>query len=201
MRIAIAGAGRIGATLGKIWAGRGHEVVFTLSRDPTKLAQVAREAGGEAAEPPEAVRSAEVVLLAVPGGAVADALGALGSLGGKVVIDATNYGGDGESSGAENVAARSPGARVVKAINTVFAPIFPEAAAHPGRATMLIAGDDGDAKEIVASLVRDLGFEPLDAGDLSAAGDLEAFARLAIALAYRRGYGPFAYRFAKPAEL
>jgi predicted dinucleotide-binding enzyme len=100
MRIAIAGAGRIGATLGRIWAGRGHEVVFTLSRDQAKLSQVAAEIGGETAEPPDAVRSADVVLVAVPGRALAEALQALGPLDGKVVIDATNGGGDEESSGA-----------------------------------------------------------------------------------------------------
>lgn len=121
---------------------------------------------------------------------------------GKVLIDATNGGGSpGGPSGAEEVAGKAPGALVVKAVNTVFAPIFPQAADRPGRASMVFCGDDASAKHMVTGLLRDLGFEPVDAGPLEAARELEAFARLVIALAYRQGRGPFAYRLAPPEDL
>jgi hypothetical protein len=197
MRVAVVGVGKIGGTLGRLWAAAGHEVVFTFSRDEGKLAQVAAEAAGEAAAPKDAVRGADATLLAVPWAAIDDALSALGPLEGATLIDATNYGGEPSGlSGAEKIAARAAGARVVKAINTVFAPMYPEAAKRPGVAHMLVAGDDASAKETVSTLVRDLGFEPIDAGPLTSARGLEAMAELVIDLAYRQGRGPFAYRFA-----
>jgi 8-hydroxy-5-deazaflavin:NADPH oxidoreductase len=79
--------------------------------------------------------------------------------------------------------------------------MFPQAAANPGRASMLIAGDDAGAKETVSALARDLGFEPVDAGGLEAARGVEAFADLNIAIAYRMGRGPFAYRLAEAKDL
>jgi predicted dinucleotide-binding enzyme len=201
MRIAVLGAGRVGGTLGGLWAKRGHEVVLAFARDAAKLERTAAEAGCSSAEPADAVASAEVVLLAVPSEVMDDAVAAAGALDGKILIDATNYGGADGSSGAERVAEMVPGARVIKAINTVFEPMYPLAAEAPGRAHMLIAGDDDEAKEVVASLLRDLGFDPVDAGLLGAARGLEAFAALVIDLAYRRGRVPFAYRFATPGDL
>ncbi len=201
MRIAVLGAGRVGGTLGGLWTKRGHDVALAFARDAAKLERTAAEAGCSAAEPADAVASAEVVLLAVPSAVMDDAVAAAGPLDGKILIDATNYGGADGISGAERMAEMVPGARVVKAINTVFEPMYALAAEAPGRANMLICGDDDEAKEIVASLVRDLGFEPVDAGPLTAARGLEAFAALVIDLAYRRGRGPFGYRFAPPADL
>jgi hypothetical protein len=78
--------------------------------------------------------------------------------------------------------------------------MFPLASQHPGRADMLIAGDDAQAKETVSQLMSDFGFRPVDAGGLDAASDMEAFARLVINLAYKQGRGPFTYRFAPPNE-
>jgi predicted dinucleotide-binding enzyme len=202
MRIVVAGVGRIGGTLARIWAGGGHEVVLTLSRREEEVRRLAGEIGATMAAPSEAVDGADVVLLAVPAGAEEEALAALGSLDGRVLIDAVNDVGRSEpGSVAQDVAAKAPGARVVKAVNTVFAPMYPESAAAPGRAHMVICGDDGEAKETVAALVRDLGLEPVDAGGLDAAPEVEAFARLVIRLAYRQGLGPFAYRFGSPREL
>jgi predicted dinucleotide-binding enzyme len=202
MRIVVAGVGRIGGTLARIWAGRGHDVVLTLSRREEEVRRLAEEIGATSAAPSEAVAGADAVLLAVPAGAVDEAVAALGSLDGRVLIDAVNDVGRSEpGSVAQDIAAKAPGARVVKAVNTVFAPMYPEAAASPGRAHMVICGDDAEAKETVAALVRDLGFEPVDAGGLDAAPEVEAFARLVIRLAYRQGLGPFAHRFGSPREL
>jgi 8-hydroxy-5-deazaflavin:NADPH oxidoreductase len=189
VRIAIVGAGKIGTTLGQIWAERGHEVVYTFSRDPAVLAERAAAAGGTAAEPADAVRGAGAVLLSAPGSLVPDAVEALGPLDGVPLIDATNYG-----PGAAGIAELVPGAHVVKAVNTVFQSVFPKAAADPGGASMLFCGDDEAAKETVAGLISDLGLEPWDAGGLDQAGRLESFAELVISMAYQHGFGPFAYR-------
>jgi predicted dinucleotide-binding enzyme len=164
--------------------------------------RLAGDIGASTATPADAVAGADAVLLAVPAGAVDDALADLGSLEGRVLIDAVNdVARSDPGSVAQDIAAKAPGSRVVKAINTVFAPMYPETVASSGRAHMVICGDDAEAKETVATLVRDLGLEPVDAGGLDAAPEVEGFARLMIRLAYRQGRGPFAYRFAQPAEL
>ena len=132
----------------------------------------------------------DVVLLAVPGGAAADVLASLGTLAGKVVVDATNFG-----PGAAALAAQVPDARVVKAFNTVFAAIYDSVAAAERPPSQVYCGDDAGAKEAVAQLIADAGFEPVDAGGLDMAADVEALARLVIGIAYRQGRGPFFYRF------
>jgi predicted dinucleotide-binding enzyme len=189
MLVAIVGAGKIGTTLGELWSRAGHEVVYTLSRDPAALADRAAAAGGSAAEPSDAARGAGAVLLATPGTLVPAALAAVGPLDGVPLIDATNYG-----PGAGAIAELVPDAHVVKAVNTVFQAVFPKAAANPGSASMLICGDDAGAKQTVAALVRDLGLEPWDAGGLDQAPRLESFAELVISMAYQHGHGAFAYR-------
>ncbi len=202
MQIAVAGAGNIGATLGRLWQQKGHAVTLTFTRDEAALAKTAAEIGARSAAPAEAARGAEAVLLAVPAAAAEAAVQALGPLDGKLLIDATNFSGTpGGQSGAEKIAVLAPGARVVKAVNTVFAGQYPLAAARPGRASMVICGDDAAAKAAAASLMADLGFEPIDAGELKVASDIEAFARLVIGIAYQQKRGPFAYRFAPADQL
>jgi 8-hydroxy-5-deazaflavin:NADPH oxidoreductase len=175
VRIGVLGGGRVGGSLAETWRAAGHDVAVS-TRDT-----VAETAAG-----------ADVVLLSLPAPAVESALAAAGPLDGKVVVDATNNLGGGP--GAQSIAALVPGARVVKAFNTVFATFF--GATPPARpASMVICGDDSAAKEIVGELVRATGFEPVDAGGLEHAPELEWLARLVIGLAYRQGRGPFVYRF------
>jgi predicted dinucleotide-binding enzyme len=139
----------------------------------------------------ETVAGADVVLLAVPAAAVPEVLAAAGPLESTVLVDATNNLSGGPDGAA--IAALVPGARVVKAFNTVFARFFAEPPPRPP--SLVFAGDDADAKEVVANLIRDAGFDPVDAGGLEQAADLEAFARIVIGIAYRQGRGPFTYRF------
>lgn len=174
MKIGILGGGRVGGALAQSWQNAGHDVVIST-----------RDTVAETAAP------AEVVLLAVPAPAAADVLAAAGPLDGKVLIDATNN-LSGGPDGAE-IASLARGAHTVKAFNTVFAQFFADPPATPP--SLVFAGDDPDAKETVAGLIRDAGFDPVDAGDHAQAGDLEAFARLVIGIAYRQGRGPFVYRF------
>jgi predicted dinucleotide-binding enzyme len=175
MRIAILGGGRVGGALAATWAEAGHEVAVS-TRDTVA----------------ETAAAGDVVVLAVPAAAAPDVLAAAGPLAGKVLVDATNN-LSGGPDGTE-IAALAPGARAVKAFNTVFATFFHDT--PPERpATLVLCGDDADAKEAVAGLARDAGFEPVDAGGAERTPDVEAFARLVIGIAYRQGRGPFVYRF------
>ena len=177
MKIGVLGGGRVGSALTERWRSAGHEV--TVSARDTVAATAA---------------SADVLLLAVPCTAVADVLAAAAPLEGKVLIDATNN-LSGGPAGAE-IATLARGARTVKAFNTVFAQFFADPPATPP--ALVFAGDDQAAKEVVAGLIRDAGFDPVDAGDHARSADLEAFARLVIGIAYTQGKGPFVYRFESP---
>ncbi|MFN0101464.1 MAG: NADPH-dependent F420 reductase [Bryobacteraceae bacterium] len=155
------------------------------------------EGGARAAAPAEAAAESDVVLLATPWPAARDAIGALGPLAAKVVIDATNPllpRLDGlecgtTTSAAEQVAAWAPGARVVKAFNTVGANIMADPAFGGAKAVLFYCGDDAAAKAQVHSLAAGIGFDARDAGPLTQAPLLEPFALLWISLALVHGYG------------
>jgi 8-hydroxy-5-deazaflavin:NADPH oxidoreductase len=200
MRIWVIGADPLARALGRSWVQAGHQVLFSLG-DRTDWDALAAETGGRLATPAEGA-TAEVVLLAAPWAGVGKALRTAGSLAGKVVLDATNphepmLG----ASGAEEVALQAPGARVVKAFNTAAAPVVVQAAAAPGRLSLLYCGDQAAAKQLAAGLIADAGFVPVDAGRLEAAREVEALGRLLLDLAYGRGPGPVGYQLLIPAEL
>ena len=205
MNIGIIGSGNVGGTLGMVWAGRGHQILFSYSRDPKKLEGLVASAGtnASAGSPAEAAQFGEVVALAVPWPAVDDALQAAGSLAGKILIDCTNpLKGDlsgleigHTTSAAEEIARRAPGARVVKAFNSIGAANMANPVFGAQRASMFFCGDDAAAKTMVARLLEEIGFEPVDAGALVIARLLEPLAMLWIHLAYGRGMGPdFAFK-------
>ena len=185
MKIGIIGPGNIGGTLGAIWAERGHEVMYGLRpRSETEPPGQARS--GSLAE---AARFGEAVLLAVPWAAVQDVIAAAGDLTGKIVIDATNMGGDATSSGAEKIASWAPVSRVVKSFNQAGWETLRDPMLGGHRAVTFVAGDDPAAKEVVLGLGRDVGLEMIDAGALREARLLEALASLWIQLAFRQGLG------------
>lgn len=200
MKVGIIGVGKVGRVLGHVLADNGHEVLFSFSRDPHKPASLAGSVGerARAGTPREAVEFGEVVLFAPRFIAAYEALEAMGPLGGKVLIDCTNpleLDRSGLSIGhttsaAEEIAKRATGARVVKAFSTAFQEVMsaPEELFGPHTPTMFHCGDDGAAKEVVAGLVREAGFEPVDAGPLKQARYLEPLAFLVISLA-ARGWG------------
>jgi hypothetical protein len=199
MRIAVIGTGNVGATLGRGWAGAGHEVTFG-TRDPSsdKVEQLLGSLGGKAraAAAKEAVEDAEVVVLATPWPAAEQVLRELGPLAGRVLLDCTNpltrslaLEVGHSTSGGEQVAAWSGGARVVKIFNTTGSDNMASPRYGEQAATMFYAGDDAEANQIAAQLARDLGFEPVDAGPLANARLLEPLAALWIYLAYPGGQG------------
>jgi 8-hydroxy-5-deazaflavin:NADPH oxidoreductase len=200
MRIWVIGADPLARALGRSWAQAGHQVLFTFG-DRTNWDALAAETGGRVATPAEGA-DAEVVLLAAPWDAVGKVLRTAGSLAGKVVLDATNpHDPMVGASGAEEVALRAAGARVVKAFNTVAAPVVVQAAAAPGRLSLVYCGDHAAAKQLAAGLIVDAGFVPVDAGRLEAAREVEALGRLLADLAYGRGPGPVGYQLLTAAEL
>jgi predicted dinucleotide-binding enzyme len=199
MRIAILGAGNVGGTLGRRWAEAGHDVKFGVRRADAGAAAVKGGQGlpprASVVAPAEAVRDANVVILATPWGAVGDALreaGAdAGALDGRPLLDATNplkagfaldVGAGGES-GAERVQALVPNAHVVKAFNTTGAENMRDPIYGGAATVMLYAGNDIGAKRVAHGLASTLGFDPVDAGVLSRARELEHLAALWIALA------------------
>jgi len=178
MRIGIVGAGRIGGNAGSLFARAGHEVMFSGSRDPARLERLAADAGGaRTGSPREAVEFAEVVMFSVPWRAVDEVLSQTGSLDGKVVIDTTNQYGAGDweplpQPAAQVNAERMPGARLVKSFNTLTAGFQGEAT---GRGVaMFLAGEESEAKEVVAGLIRDISFEPVDVGGWAEVPIMEA---------------------------
>lgn len=192
MRIAIIGAGRVGTTLGTRWRSGGHDVVYGV-RDPSDPKH------GELATttPAGAVPGADVVVLALPWSSVEPVVTTL-DLDGATVIDATNPLAAGarelashpELSGAELVARWAPGARVVKAFNTTGSGNMADPSYAAGAPAMFVAADDAAAKATAMGLAAEIGFDPVDAGPLAAARDLEHVAALWIRLAYPLGQGP-----------
>lgn len=194
MHIAILGAGNVGSNLGKLWAAQGHRIYYGV-RDPQsdKSEKVLAETGtnAEAVTVPEAIAAGEIVVLSVGWPNAADALQSAVNWSGKILIDATNRDvfdyEAGRPGPAADVARLAPGARVIKAFNTLGAEQFGPMGAQG--ASMFICGDDALAKERVRDLTEELGFDVVDAGPLDNAPLLENLAKLWIYLAYRGGYG------------
>jgi len=209
MRVGILGSGLMGGKLGTIFARAGHEVVFSYSRSEKKLAKLARDAGGKAraGTPAEAVQQADALLLAVHWSRVDDVLKQAGDLAGKIVVSCSLPMNDDDtalvvthtSSGAEKLAKRIPKARVVSAFNTVPSEVLfgvYEARRKATRPSLVYCGDDSRSKRVAAELIRDVGFDPVDAGPLRIARYTEPFALLVAELAYEgKGGAELAYRF------
>jgi predicted dinucleotide-binding enzyme len=181
--IGVIGAGRIGGNAARLLAAAGHEVVVSYSRDPERLRALADEIGARAGTPAEAAQ-ADVVILSVPWRLIDEVLEEAGSLDGKVVIDTTNqFGSGGWEEMPDGLTAvqvnqrRMPGARLVKSFNTLTSAFQASEAGRPDpeqRVVLFLCGDDADAKEIAAGLIRDAGFEPVDVGGLADAAVMEA---------------------------
>lgn len=196
MQIAIIGAGNVGGALASATVRAGHAVTLAAT-DAAKLAQTAAASGASAAASNlDAVRDADLVILAVPHAAVAGIASELrDSLQGKVVVDSTNPLNETFSdlvttgrSAAEELQDALPGVPVVKAFNTIFAGRHgnPTEVGQPLDA--FIAADDADAKAKVGELAGSLGYRVIDAGSLRMARSLEEMAFLNISLNAANGW-------------
>jgi predicted dinucleotide-binding enzyme len=182
MKIAVVGRGNVGGGLADLWEKAGHQV-----------ARIGKDGGD--------VSAAEVVLFAVPGGAITDAVENVQGLEGKIAIDATNlYGVDppaGFSSNAEFVKSKTNGP-TVKSFNLNFARLYDQLGDAKSRPSNLWSGDE-EARDVIEQLNRDAGYEPRYGGPLENARAQEAF--LTVFFAVSNDIGPFLYRMAQPKEL
>ncbi len=182
MKIAVVGKGNVGGGLADLWEAAGHDVTRIGSE------------GGD-------VSGADAVLLAVPGGAVADALEKAQGVGGKTVIDATNLIGadppSGFGSNAEFVKSKTNGP-TAKSFNLNFARVYDQIGSQRARPGNIWTGDE-EARDVVEQLIRDAGYEPVYAGGLDNAAAQEAAIQLFFGI-NQGGLGPFFYRFAAPGE-
>jgi predicted dinucleotide-binding enzyme len=201
--IAVIGTGNVGSALGPEFAAQGHTIVYG-SREPNRddvQALVARTAGNaRAATPQDAIVGADMVVLAVPGTSAVEITKGLGDLSGKIIIDPTNvvsreggqmsHGVPGKGSNAAMIQEAAPGAFVVKAFNTLNwqQMVNPETAGGP--ITIMLAGDNDDAKASVAELVRGMDLDAVDVGGLQYAHVLE---EMLVMWAQSLGSHPFNY--------
>lgn len=182
MKITVVGRGNVGGGLASRWEKAGHAVT-TLGRE-----------GGDASE-------ADAVLVAVPGGQIAEALGKVSGLDGKITIDATNaFGGRNEEfpSLAHEVTS-IVGGPVAKSFNTNFAALYDQIDEQRVRPSNLYAADN-EAREVTEQLIRDAGYDPVYVGDLDQARPLEDHLGFMSAI-NQSGLGRFFYRYAPPGEL
>src|SRR5215203_1536486 len=180
MRIAVVGRGNVGGGLADLSEQAGHE-----------LNRFGREGGD--------VSDAEVVVVAVPGGTISQALDNVDGLEGKTVVDATNRVGveppEGFSSNAEYVKSRTNGP-TAKSFNINFASLYDRIGEASSRPSNLWCGDD-EARQVVERLNRDAGYEPVYAGTLENASAQEDFIKLVFGIV-QGDMGPFLYRMAPP---
>jgi 8-hydroxy-5-deazaflavin:NADPH oxidoreductase len=185
MKIGILGSGNIGGTAARLFLAAGHEVALSNSRGPASLSELVSELGprAHAMTIGDAARFGDVVLLAVPWRAP-EALPEAAVLRGKIVIDAMNpYHPDGGfydlggSTSSEEVLKRMPGARLVKAFNTIYYVHLANRGSKDlpldERHTIYVAGDDAEAKKLVAGLIEEIGFAAIDTGSLREGGVLQ----------------------------
>ena len=183
--IAVIGTGNVGGALGPRFSELGHHIIYG-SRQPQRAdvqALVARTQGDATAmQPAAAAAAADIVVMATKWADAEVALKSLGDLSGKIILDPNNavrFDADGtrhaalETSAAETIQGWAPNAKVVKAFNTLGAGTMTNPASAGGPVTIPIAGNDADAKAVVAGLVTGIGFEVVDMGDLSAARFIE----------------------------
>jgi 8-hydroxy-5-deazaflavin:NADPH oxidoreductase len=182
VNIFVVGTGNVGSGLARRWERAGHTVT-AVGRD-----------GGDATD-------ADVVVVAVPSGQIADALGKVGGVAGKIAIDATNpYAGRNEAypSLAHEVKALV-GGPLAKAFNVNFAVLYDQIDQQGTRPSNLYAAEDG-ARAVTEQLIGDAGYDPVWVGGLDQARALEEHLGLVVAVT-QAGLGPFFYRYATPGEL
>jgi predicted dinucleotide-binding enzyme len=191
--IAMIGTGSVAGALGPRFAGLGERIVYgSRTPDAERVAALVDRtgAGAQALMPGAAARACGTIVLAVPWFAVEATVTSLGDLAGKLIVDVTNPLSFRDSivvgaevtanSGAEFIQSLAPGARVVKAFNTIYYTVMAVPETAGGRVSVLISGDDAAAKARVAKLAAGIGFEPVDVGALRTARYTEAMALLLV---------------------
>ena len=199
MNVLVIGAGQMGSAFVKQLVRSGHQVSVTARNLAKAELLAAAQPGATAVPSAGAAASVDVVVVATGYGDALPALQSVGALDGKVVIDITNpltadYMGltiGHDTSAAEEIARALPGAEVVKAFNTVFAPVLADGAdfGDGQRVSVFVASDSARAKRVASDIAEAIGFEVIDAGGLVNARYLEPLAGLNIYLGYGAGLG------------
>lgn len=182
MKIGIIGAGNIGANAAKLFVKAGHEVAIANSRGAETLMDLANEIGAQALGLEDAARFGEIVLIAVPFGNYKTLPAEVFQ--NKIVVDAGNYYpdrdgqfadiDDGKTTSSELMATHLKDARVVKAFNTIWFEHLKTkgdtSLPIEERRAIFVAGDDAESKKVVSDLIKEIGFAPIDTGNLHDGG-------------------------------
>ena len=191
--ITIVGAGAVGTNLATRLAEVGHTVRFAARNPTSDKVETARAATGlDVVDLDQAANGADVVILAVPYGAVVDTVAALGDTGDAILVDATNTVGSalppGVTTIVDVIAGANPEATIVKAFNTIGAEAFLQPKVDGTALFLPVVGDDG-AADTVAALAADMGLDSLVIGGRDTVHLLESFAALWIHMAFPAGQG------------
>src|ERR1700726_2016516 len=183
MKIGFIGASAVAQTISKHVLPYGHQVVLSNSRGPDSLVSLVKELGpGAEAGTPQQAAEQDLVVLAVNWSSVQAALFSIADWKGRILVDATNRLASyspltlGDISGrtsSEIVADLAPGARVVKAFNSVPMAWISDFSPSKPRTVLFVSGDDADAKKPVHNLIGEMGFESVDLGSLAVGGRLQ----------------------------
>jgi len=177
MKIGFIGAGNVAETYARHFVRHGHDVVLSNSRGPASLAELVRSIGVTAkAGTVQEAAAQEIVILAVRWEQAEQALAEVADWGGRILVDATNNATDENLEGktaSEIIAGYAPGARLVKALNTLVVDWIEE---YPDKKLVLfLSGDDAAAKQKLAGALEQSGFVPVDLGGLAEGGKLQDF--------------------------
>lgn len=183
MKIGFIGAGPVAQTIAKHALSVGHQVVLSNSRGPESLAALVAELGsGAAAGTAKEAAEQDLVVLAVKWWNVQAALFSVGDWTGRILVDTSNRVASvqplalGDITGrtsSEIVADLAPGAKVVKAFNTVPMSWISDFSSSKRKTAFFVSGDDAGAKKAVTDLIEDIGFYSLDLGSLAEGGRLQ----------------------------
>jgi predicted dinucleotide-binding enzyme len=179
MKFGFIGAGNVAQTYAKHFVRHGHEVVFSNSRGPDSLVELTRSIGpnAKAGTVIEAAKQ-DIVILAVRWEQAKQALAEVSNWSGRIVVDATNRPLEGDTKGkigSEIIAGYAPGARLVKALNTLVVNWIQDYSDKKPKLVLFLSGDDTDAKLKLASALEETGFVPVDLGGLIDGGKLQEF--------------------------
>jgi hypothetical protein len=192
MKIGILGAGNVGGNLGRAFAKHGHQVMFS-SREPSsaKMQALAKETGAAVGSPQETLDFAEVVVMALHWDVLPQVVKSLKGWNNKILIDATNRfvppPADSIGTSSQDIAHWTK-TRLVKCFNTIGAEHFVDPLFNGVSASAFLCGDDAEARKVVAQLAADIGFDPVDMGELAQEEAMTALTKMWVGLA-RAGFG------------
>ena len=193
MKIAVLGTGNVGATLGKKWADRGHEVIFGVRDVSASKHQTLLDAiNGRATIAPmvEAADAAEVIVMALPGTVVPEVIAGVNlALDGKIIIDASNHVSALDMSSLKALGAAVPNGKLFRAFNTLGWENFETPELDGTQLDLIYCGEPRAAQKMVAHLIADIGLRPIYIGTLDKTSVLDALTRLWFTLALEQGYG------------